>query len=558
MNDYPETLSARIEPGGACADIALGGVFSFILIVAIPLAVVFTWTTVFWYRRKVAKTMRQLSGAQTAADEVSDHDRKASDTGRKRLALNIVTASDSLPNTLVSSSISRQLRKTTLAYAVAGVTQAMFVSVMTLYLSNDDILPFRFFTLVMLYLWPVVPCLLITSVGDSRVKWASLVGYFGIVFSVEWFLQATGIMQNAHTGALLLVWLTWMGPPTLLLLIFSNRAWRAVGLFAYWLCVALVGGWLASTQWLACLALDSGNIALWTRYHWPTRALSIVLSVALAWWVLRFIAERYRNRRFSDQFLTLLSWWLLITLVEIVIQFDATQGRSISFIIGFGLFYIISRTLLSRQQLSAPHSLLLLRVFGHQRRTRKLLDQLNQRWRVTGPIHLIGAPDVATTNIETDDLILFWAGKGKSLFVASEQDLQHRLESLPETPDPDGYYRTNEFFCYDNTWRNTVKALSKRSDKVLMDLREFGPDNRGCAYELELLMTEIPLDRWILLIDGETDLHALEVLLNQIWSNVPEPGINTSLAAPTLTLFKAKGSMHSIQPLIRLLSAAKS
>jgi hypothetical protein len=43
----------------------------------------------------------------------------------------------------------------------------------------------------------------------------------------------------------------------------------------------------------------------------------------------------------------------------------------------------------------------------------------------------------------------------------------------------------SEFFCYENTWRATLRALVARS-VVLMDSR-FTKANTGCVFELEQL-----------------------------------------------------------------------
>ena len=54
-------------------------------------------------------------------------------------------------------------------------------------------------------------------------------------------------------------------------------------------------------------------------------------------------------------------------------------------------------------------------------------------------------------------------------------------------PDRDGRFRINEFCCRDDTWQATVVALIERADAVVMDLRGFTAERRGCEFELKEL-----------------------------------------------------------------------
>lgn len=533
---------------------SFGGIFSFILLVALPIAIFFTWLTIQLYRRKISKTMRQLSESRPPKAE-SDLAEFSATPPHHALTLKTLHSGDEIPVTGAGITSSQKLRQTATAYVLAGLAQAITISALTFFLSKTEFLPIRFASTVFLYLWPIVPTLIVTSIGAPRVKWLSLAGYFGLLLTLDFSLNISGIMEVTNFGALLWTWLFWMGPPTVLLWILSNRAWRSVGLMAYLVSAALVGGWLLATQGLACLALSTNNVSLWTQYRWPVLIGAIAITSGLAWWVLRRISHRYAEKKTSDQSLTLSSWWLLITLVEIVIQFDATAGASVSFILGYLLYLWISRSLNARFSTGTPLSLLLLRVFGHRQRSRALLDQLSQRWRFIGPIHLIGAPDVATTNLEPDELIQFWGGQSQNLFVADERNLNHRLKHDDKLPDPDGRFRINEFFCYENTWRDTVKALASTSHAILMDLRGFGPDNRGCEFELGLLIKDVPLEKILLLVDETTHQQSLETVLKKLWVELPASSANRKNEKPELRLFETGGPIRSVLPLLSLLTA---
>ena len=113
----------------------------------------------------------------------------------------------------------------------------------------------------------------------------------------------------------------------------------------------------------------------------------------------------------------------------------------------------------------------------------------------------------------------------------------------------------NEFFCHDNTWQAAVKALADNSAAVLMDLRSFGTQNRGCEFELEMLLGNVPLARVVLLIDGTTDIDALSRALHTAWDKLPELSPNLLLSEPTIQLYRAQDS-NALMPLLSSLYAA--
>jgi hypothetical protein len=229
-------------------------------------------------------------------------------------------------------------------------------------------------------------------------------------------------------------------------------------------------------------------------------------------------------------------------------------------VLAFVAYKIVLHQGLARLGRSTPpgtgRSLLLLRVFGHAGRARALADEVGQAWRHAGPINMICGTDLATALLDPDELMAFWSGKLRQGFVASPADLQNRLLHLDETRDPDGRHRVNEFFCHDNTWRATVRALAQRSAVVLMDLRGFGKDNRGCDFELAMLLGEVPLVRVVLLVDGSTRRADLDAVLRAAWAKLPATSPNRELDEPLLQLFQVENSGTALRPLLARLFAA--
>ncbi len=117
----------------------------------------------------------------------------------------------------------------------------------------------------------------------------------------------------------------------------------------------------------------------------------------------------------------------------------------------------------------------------------------------------------------------------------------------------------NEFFCHADTWRMTVQRLVAESEVVLMDLRSFAPANRGCAFELGVVLGAIDLARVVFVVDRTTDRPYLEAALRVLWSAVDTGSPNRRAAAPTARLLAVEhGTTAEIRGLVDTLLAAAS
>ncbi len=82
-----------------------------------------------------------------------------------------------------------------------------------------------------------------------------------------------------------------------------------------------------------------------------------------------------------------------------------------------------------------------------------------------------------------------------------------------------------------------VASLLPRSHAVLMDLRGFSSERRGCEYELRLLIDRFPIDRMLLITDQGSDRDALFALLGELWSKMSADSPNRALPAPVLAAY---------------------
>jgi hypothetical protein len=286
-------------------------------------------------------------------------------------------------------------------------------------------------------------------------------------------------------------------------------------------------------------------------------AISFGAAAALA--LPRRIARSYQARRASDQMLNIDILMVIFTIAGFVTQLAAFGWVvALAAPAGFAGYRLFVRWCLRSRRRSAPpaepRTLLLLRVFGFDKRTQRLLDDLGQRWRYLGPIRLIAGADLAYATLEPHEFVAFLGGRLTRAFIKDSGDLDRRLGETTSLPDPDGLYRVEDFFCHDDTWRMTVSRLAHNAQAVLMDLRAFSPANRGCIFEIEELVASVAVTRVILLVDDSTDLRFLEQTIEAGWRAIPSDSPNAVEGAHRLRILKAaSGHRRTLDALLGLL-----
>jgi len=182
--------------------------------------------------------------------------------------------------------------------------------------------------------------------------------------------------------------------------------------------------------------------------------------------------------------------------------------------------------------------LVLLRVFGSP--SFDDLLELVRPWLLCGPVaHLEGYDSVARSAEIREALAL---GQIDRILVHSPEDLSRRLAALPAFPDDNGRYQRQAFQCTDVIWRSAIRALLGRCDAVLMDLSDLGPEDMGCAYELGLLLDQVPLSRVLLLINARTDLDCLWGVLDEAEQRIAQDSPNGYNPASAWRLLRIGGS----------------
>jgi len=249
-------------------------------------------------------------------------------------------------------------------------------------------------------------------------------------------------------------------------------------------------------------------------------ALPVAIALLPAHAITASIGRIYRAKAFSDLSYLFGTGWFLMLLLLLIPGWNSKvaagapwDGRPLLPLLAWlwiPLFFHGFSRFARRSPPADPPALLMLRVFRRKGPVGWLFDHVVQRWRTVGPVLLISAADLASRTIEPDDLVLFLEGRLRQRYILEPEDLRRQLAAIDQTPDHDGRYRVTDFCCYASSWKQTLDALLLRASTVLMDLRGFTAENKGCLYELGRISQASHLTSVVLLADGHTDRAAAD------------------------------------------------
>jgi hypothetical protein len=172
---------------------------------------------------------------------------------------------------------------------------------------------------------------------------------------------------------------------------------------------------------------------------------------------------------------------------------------------------------------------------------------------------MIAGPDLATSTVEPHEILDFIAGRLQRRFISSPTALEQRLVETEPRCDPDGRYRISSFFCHDDTWKMVLGRLARDSDAVLMDLRGFTEEARGCIYEINELLDTVPLERIVFVIDRTTDEIGLVRVVFDGWARLGAASPNRADLTPRVRLVRFDGLYgRNIANLVALLAGTAS
>ena len=473
------------------------GLITVVILAAVVLAVLY----ISLIRRRVGRYMRHrvrpLSGAMPVAEP----------HGRDTASLQL--RNEAAPHTPLSDAgralfdRMRNARRSAAAiYLLAGLAAAAVLA------AGESTPASKWNLLMVVYIWPAV--LTVSTIAVPSLRNRALV--LGVTFlALSGTLGVAGAKEAVFDAAA-----GFLTPPTMLLLLVGNRALRTIAPV-----LVLIG--LVGVGTIAAAETTGGFGAFFAA------VVAGLLALALLPWA-------YERKYFSDRSFQLAFIWIVFAVTYGVMR---NTARSWAYgAASLALYAVVTRLMLPLLRRAArrhrPASLLVLRVFGSPGRSARLLEHIGMRWRTIGPIHLIAGGDTAVTNLDLSEVFRFLTFRFRSVYVQDAADLERRLEKLDCAPDPDGRYRVNDFFCFDDTWKATFTALLHRSDAILLDLSGFGPHNAGVAFELGHLLGSRPLGSFVLITDDKTDIDCLGMTLASLWYQLDPSAPNAALEHPVL------------------------
>lgn len=552
-----------MEPASGATLIATG-MLPFLVLVSAALTAPVSIALLALYRHAVLKSMA-ASGAAAQPAPLASADGTA--PPKAKLRVTDVSAS-TIAASPTRNAATTSLRRAVAIYVGAGFVYALVLAGAWMVLARDGGFPLlRFLWLLSCYAWPTVLAVGLLAAVTRRQRAMLAALYFALVCA----LAVVGLARNGEltAGQLAGFWLLTNAPATLLLLAFLHRRVRAVGplVLAFAVC-AITGSQVAvslvgESETAMRAAVESGGVLGLggTGTFFALMGVGALVAAALGWKSLQWLGRRYRERRTSDQALTLDAMWLLFGVVQSIgFAFDGILWV-LTGLVAFAAYKGATRLGFTLAGVGHAHgtspSLLLLRVFALGARSERLFDALTKRWLRVGDISLIAGPDLATTTVEPHEFLDFVGGHLSRQFVRDDADLARRLKQRAIGPDPDGRHRVNEFFCHTDTWQPAMRRLAATADAVLMDLRSFSTSNQGCQYELQQLLNTVPLQRVVFLIDATTDRAFLDDTLQHLWQKLDPQSPNRAATTPTVRLLTLGGGGDpALTPLLDLLYAA--
>ena len=151
--------------------------------------------------------------------------------------------------------------------------------------------------------------------------------------------------------------------------------------------------------------------------------------------------------------------------------------------------------------------------------------------------------------------MIYWRFLIWRSYVKNLPQIQRRIQRVIKKPRKmDLRFKNLPMFCYDNTWKLAVSEFVKNSNVVLMDLRGFSPERRGCEYEVDFLLDTFPISNILFVIDDNAAKPLVEQLILDRWEFIRTTSPNLNLDNPVARILAiSEGNEGDVQTIIDLL-----
>ena len=397
------------------------------------------------------------------------------------------------------------------AYAAAAGVQALVLTALFARGYGPAMSWFGLLVVLLVFLLPTV-----WLVIQIRAVWSWFRLGGGVIALLVVLMVSGGLLGVDAVSLMLSVVELHILLPALILLVLNLRYWRGAAPLVFLIALAGFLGWNFAVRiggaWLGSTVGEQPLLVV-------LRLIGLAAGSWLALLLLQKLGQVDGKAQLSDQELRLDLWMLIYTFVQFFIfSVRASVVATLVLVLGsFGLYWLLKRYLLARfsPRVALPPRLLMLRVFGNNRRSESLFEQLRQAWNGFGSIELIAGTDLALQQIPLPNFLAFVRGRLADRFDCSGSELVARLARPPQQL-ADGSFHAHQSPCHADRWLAVVNRLLGHCDAVVMDLREFNDQRQGCWAELQALADGFGGRPVVLVVDGSTDRKLLDTMLAQL------------------------------------------
>ncbi len=506
-------------------DRTLGAAIALLLINAALLAVPLAFFINYLYRKKLIKGMGYASKTMRTDDTTAP-------ATSAQTPLFTMLKSDELHYTENRSfyKLKELLGLNWIVYIISFGVAAWAMARIFAGISGLSLSTPRLIFLILIFTWPLVLASMVTIASSRMQRLGFFIAYVLLNAGITLYIYETASDKTVSFLRQFSPIVMYNLMPTLLVMLLLMRSIRgssftvtAITIVAFFI-TTLILQYFTTGNHLQLLA-DWMHITGGGQAALAALMLVVLLFSFVAGFLVVRSARFFYNRKLITDQTFMIDAILIIHLAFYSVFLESTDPMAVYYgMVPFLFFKITSLFLffLLRKLYKAPpmKRLLLLRVFALEAKSRNLLEHITKHWRFYGPVQMISGPDLATSTIDPHEVVTFLSGKMDAAFCDDEKTIEAKTQRADTTRDFDATYRIHEFFCRYNTWKHVLAALVNTSEVVLMDLRSFSKNFKGCQYEINQLVNRMPLNRVVFLVNADTDMTFTESCFNEAFARM--------------------------------------
>lgn len=112
----------------------------------------------------------------------------------------------------------------------------------------------------------------------------------------------------------------------------------------------------------------------------------------------------------------------------------------------------------------------------------------------------------------------YWKFTISRSYAKDKEDIQKKINKVINNPrKTDMTFKNLPMFCYANTWKIAVSEFINNSKVILMDLRGFSSERKGCEYEIDFLLDTFKINGVLFLVDVASDTELVQKTIKERW-----------------------------------------